>query len=138
MTVMVEPRRELRTQADLAVRISGRDASGKLFAQSAVASSISGGGALLSGMARKVRSGDLIWIEYQDRKARFRIVWVRDSQSKQKTQVAVTRRTARRKLQAQRRRAILSWAKVDELRLVANNCEARGRGGSTETSSSES
>jgi hypothetical protein len=89
MTAMVERRRELRTQADLAVRISGRDASGKLFAQSAVASSISGGGALLSGMAREVRSGDLIWIEYQDRKARFRIVWVRDSESEQKTQAAV-------------------------------------------------
>ena len=89
MTVMVERCRELRTQADLAVRISGRDASGKLFAQSAVASSISGGGALLSGMAREVRSGDLIWIEYQDRKARFRIVWVRDSESEQKTQAAV-------------------------------------------------
>src|SRR6266404_9245233 len=89
MTVMIERRRELRTQVDLAVRIFGRDTSGKLFAQSAVASSISGGGALLSGMARKVRSGDLIWIEYQDRKARFRIVWVRDSQSEQKTQAAV-------------------------------------------------
>src|SRR2546427_422656 len=46
-------RQELWTQVDLAVRISGRDASGKLFAQSAVASSISGGGALLSGMAPK-------------------------------------------------------------------------------------
>jgi hypothetical protein len=33
--------------------------------------------------------GDLIWIEYQDRKARFRIVWVRDSQSEQRTQAAV-------------------------------------------------
>jgi len=44
---MVERRRELRTHADLAVRISGRDASGKLFAQSAVASSISGGGRAL-------------------------------------------------------------------------------------------
>jgi hypothetical protein len=88
---MVERRQEPRTRADLAVRVSGRDVSGKLFAQVAVASSISGGGALLSGMARKVRSGDLIWIEYQDRKARFRIVWVRDSQSKQKTQVAVHR-----------------------------------------------
>ena len=89
MTVMVERRREFRTQADLAVRISGRDASGKSFAQSAVASSISGGGALVSGMARKVRSGDLIWIEYQDRKARFRVVWARDSESEHKTQAAV-------------------------------------------------
>ncbi len=43
----------------------------------------------VSGMARKVRAGDLIWIEYQDRKARFRIVWIRESESEQKTQAAV-------------------------------------------------
>jgi hypothetical protein len=36
-----------------------------------------------------MRAGDLIAIEYQDRKARFRIVWVRDSESQQKTQAAV-------------------------------------------------
>src|SRR5437879_4441057 len=86
---MVERRRELRTQVDLAVRISGRDASGKSFTENVVASSISGGGGLLSGLARKVRAGDLVWVEYQDRKGRFRIVWVRDSESEHKTQAAV-------------------------------------------------
>ena len=86
---MVERRQESRTQADIAVRISGRDISGDLFAQSAVASCISGGGALLSGMERKLRTGDLVWVEYEERKARFRIVWVRDSESGRKTQAAV-------------------------------------------------
>jgi hypothetical protein len=86
---MAENRREPRTQVDLAVRISGRDASGNMFAQNAVASSISGSGALLSGVAREVRAGDLIAIEYQDKKARYKIVWVRDSESEQKTQAAV-------------------------------------------------
>ena len=86
---MVERRHESRTQADIAVRISGRDTSGDLFAQSAVASSISGGGALLSGIERKVRTGDLVWVQYEERKARFRIVWVRDSESGRKTQAAV-------------------------------------------------
>ena len=86
---MVERRRELRTQADIAVRISGRDASGKLFAQSAVASSISGGGALLSGMARKVRSGDLIWDRIPGQKSSFQDCLGKDSQSEQKTQAAV-------------------------------------------------
>jgi hypothetical protein len=38
---------------DLAARISGRDSSANLFAQSAVASGISASGALLSGVARK-------------------------------------------------------------------------------------
>ena len=88
---MVERRQEFRKQADIAVRISGRDVSGEPFAQSAVASSISGGGALLSGMERQVRTGDLVWVEYEDRKARFRIVWVRDSESARKTQAAVQR-----------------------------------------------
>jgi hypothetical protein len=86
---MVEHRREPRLQVELAVKISGRDVCGKLFTESAVASSISGGGALLSAMARKLRAEDLIWIEYQDRKARFRIVWVRASESEQKIQAAV-------------------------------------------------
>jgi hypothetical protein len=86
---MVEHRREPRMQAELAVQVSGRDSSGTLFAESAVASGVSRVGALLSGMARKTRSRDLVWIEYQGRKARFRIVWVRDSESEQKTQAAV-------------------------------------------------
>src|SRR5882757_4593096 len=87
--IMAERRQERRTAADLAVQISGRDANGITFRQSATASSISNGGALLTGLSQELRSGDLLWVEYQQRKARFRIVWVRDSQSEQKTQAAV-------------------------------------------------
>ena len=87
--VMVERRKEFRKLADIAVRISGRDISGEPFAQRAIASSISSGGALLSGMERQIRTGDLVWVEYEERKARFRIVWVRDSESGRKTQAAV-------------------------------------------------
>jgi hypothetical protein len=90
-TVMLERRQESRKQLDIAVRISGRDVSGEPFAQSAVASSISGRGALLSGMERQVRTGDLVWVEYEERRARFRIVWVRDSESGRKTQAAIHR-----------------------------------------------
>ena len=71
---MIERRQESRARSDIAVRISGRDASGKPFAQSVVASSISSGGALLSGMEQQVRPGDLVLVEYQGRRARFRIV----------------------------------------------------------------
>jgi hypothetical protein len=88
---MAERRQERRTQAEIAVRIIGRDARGSSFAQSAVAGSISSGGALLSGLAREVRPGDLLWIEYQDKKVRFRVVWVRGSESEQRTQAAVHR-----------------------------------------------
>ena len=34
-------------------------------------------------------NGDLVWIESQERKAHFRIVWVRESESEHKTQAAV-------------------------------------------------
>jgi hypothetical protein len=88
---MAEHRQESRAQVDLTVQISGRDVNGMLFAHSVTASSISVSGALLSGLSRGIRSGDLLWVEYQQRKARFRIVWVRDSQSTRKTQAAVQR-----------------------------------------------
>jgi hypothetical protein len=65
----------------------GRDA----VTQSVTATSISASGALLSGLSPRIRSGDLLWVEYQQRKARFRIVWVRDSQSNLKIQAAVQR-----------------------------------------------
>ena len=90
-TVMIERRQESRARSNIAVRISGRDASGKPFAQSVVASSISSGGALLSGMEQQVRPGDLVLVEYGERRARFRIVWVRESESERKTQAAVQR-----------------------------------------------
>ena len=88
---MVEHRQEQRAQRDLAVQVSGRDSNGTAFTQSVTASNISRSGALLSGLSRGIRSGDLLWVEYEQRKARFRIVWVRDSQSGLKTQAAVQR-----------------------------------------------
>ena len=80
---------EQGTQAGLAVQVSGRDCNGTPFTQRVTASNVSRSGALLSGLSRGMRSGDLLWVEYEQRKARFRIVWVRDSQSGLKTQAAI-------------------------------------------------
>ncbi len=88
---MADRRDEPRAQADLTVQISGRDADGMPFTQSVTATNISTSGALLSGLSPRIRSGDLLWVEYEQRKARFRIVWVRDSKSGLKTQAAVQR-----------------------------------------------
>jgi hypothetical protein len=88
---MLERRQERRIQTEITVRVTGRDVLGNPFVQSVVASAISGSGALLSGMVREVRPGDLVWVAYRDRKARFRVVWVRDSRSEQMTQAAVHR-----------------------------------------------
>ena len=85
----MELRREPRRQLELCVSINGRNKIGELFAQNAIASSVSACGALISGIGPEMRSGDLIWVEYAKKRARFRIVWVRNSQSQQLIQAAV-------------------------------------------------
>jgi len=87
----MERRGEPRKKGDLVVSISGRDKAGVRFTQDAVASTLSASGALLSGITRQMRTGDLIWIEYSGRKARFKIIWVRNSDSYHLTQAAVHR-----------------------------------------------
>ena len=85
----MESRLEPRRRVELIVSLKGRDKAGQSFTQEALASSISICGALLSGIGREMRSGDLIWLDYAGRQARFKVVWVRDSESHQLTQAAV-------------------------------------------------
>ena len=89
----MEKRGELRKEERLIVTINGRDKTGHCFAEEVVASSISKSGALLSGISRGIRSGDVIWVEHRGKKSRFKVVWVRDSES----QHARTHRGARRR-----------------------------------------
>ena len=86
---MNQIRKEPRTQADLAVRVWGIDAQGALFVQDAVARNISVSGALLCGIEQHLRIRDLIGVGYGDRQARYRVVWLRDSGTDRKIQVAV-------------------------------------------------
>jgi hypothetical protein len=78
-----------RKGARLVVTIHGRDKSGHAFAQNAMASNLSKSGALLSGITKQVRSGDLIWVEHGGKSSRFKIVWVRDSESHKLIQAAI-------------------------------------------------
>jgi hypothetical protein len=82
-----EPRKNER----LVVTIDGRDKSGHPFQQDAVASRLSDSGALLSGITRQLRAGDLIWVEYGRKKSRFKVVWIRDSGSHDLIQAAIHR-----------------------------------------------
>jgi|SRR5678815_2670536 len=84
-----EQRREPRKHECLIVTISGRDKRGHSFTQNVVANSISGSGALLSGITSLLRAGDLIWVEHAGQRYRFKVVWVRDSESSQLIQAAV-------------------------------------------------
>src|SRR5437899_9764919 len=71
-------RRESRMDADLALLIWGVDTRGERFMQEARARDISLSGALLSGLEIELRSGDVIGILYAGKKARYRVVWVRE------------------------------------------------------------
>lgn len=85
----MEQRHELRQEERLVVTINGRDRAGQCFTEQVVATSVSRSGALLSGISRHLRSGDIIWVEHRGKKSRFKIVWVRDSESLQLIQAAV-------------------------------------------------
>jgi hypothetical protein len=87
----MEQRHEPRREDRLVITIDGRDKSGHPFRQKAVATNLSQSGALLSGITRQVRSGDLIWVEHGGKKSRFKVVWVRDSESQQLIQAAIHR-----------------------------------------------
>lgn len=85
----MEQRRETRQEERLIVTIDGRDKAGECFTEQVIATSISRSGALLSGITRQVRSGDILWIEHSGKKSRFKVVWIRDSESLQLIQAAV-------------------------------------------------
>jgi hypothetical protein len=87
----IDRRREPRTDVDLTLTVWGVDTRGDRFLQEARAREISLSGALLSGLDADLRSGDVIGILYGGNKARYRIVWVRESGNGLKVQAAVHR-----------------------------------------------
>lgn len=84
-------RREPRTDIDLGLTVWGVDTRGDRFLQGARARDISLSGALIIGLDTELRSGDVIGVLYAGKKARFRVVWVRESGTSHKVQAAVHR-----------------------------------------------
>jgi hypothetical protein len=76
------------------VQVWGTDARGEPFSQTASATNVSQCGALLVRMACAPRSGDLIGIAYDGRKARFRVIWSLESGGCQGIRVAVQKLAA--------------------------------------------
>lgn len=86
---MTERRNEPRFASELAVRIWGCDDRGVRFVQDAIARNLSGSGALLTGIQQNLRCGDLVGVQFENRQAHFRIIWVRDSGGTRRIQAAV-------------------------------------------------
>jgi PilZ domain len=75
----MDKRPETRVSADLPVRIWGMDAAGRPFFQNALAGNLSSEGAQLSQVSHSLKMGEIIGIQYGDKKARFNIMWVKNS-----------------------------------------------------------
>ncbi len=87
-------RRESRSDAELAVTVWGIDTRGDRFLQLARARNVSLSGALLQGLDADLRPGDVIGILHAGKKARYRVVWVRQSDNGLRVQAAIHRLSA--------------------------------------------
>jgi PilZ domain len=85
----MENRPESRLEADIPVRIWGMDADSRPFFQNAMAGNISSDGALLSGINHSLKTGEVIGIQYGERKARFRVIWAIDAGPVRKIEAGV-------------------------------------------------
>ena len=73
------------------VTVWGIDTRGERFLQHARAREISRNGALLFGLDLELRSGDVLGVLYAGKKARYRVIWVRESDGPLKMQAAIHR-----------------------------------------------
>jgi hypothetical protein len=85
----MENRPEARLETDIPVRIWGMDADSRPFFQNAMAGKISSDGALLSGINHSLKTGEVIGIQYGERKARFRVIWSIDAGPARKIEAGV-------------------------------------------------
>lgn len=69
--------RDNRVEAPIIVRVWGMDADGRPFFQNASADNLSADGALVTGIRHQLKTGEIIGIQYNERKSRFKIVWLK-------------------------------------------------------------
>jgi PilZ domain-containing protein len=66
---------ERPSAADLPVRVWGMAADGRPFAQNALLRNRTREGAVITGLSSEIAVGEIIGVQYEERKARFRVVW---------------------------------------------------------------
>jgi len=72
----MDRRRSPRVAALLPVRIWGLDAHSLPFTQLATVRNISASGAVIQGVKRQLRRGEILEMQHEAEKAQFRVVWV--------------------------------------------------------------
>ena len=71
----MDRRRKRRVTAHLPVRVWGLDAKSRPFTQLARVKNISITGALVQGMLRTVKPGEVVHVQFGEEQAQFRVVW---------------------------------------------------------------
>jgi hypothetical protein len=88
---MLERRQEDRVRIEPRVKVSGVDGQGERFSEHAIATNISRSGALFSQIGAELRCGDLIAVDYEARRAHYRIVWIVDAGTRDGARIAIHR-----------------------------------------------
>ncbi len=86
---MDDQQTEPRSRADLPMRAWGMTAAGRPFSQSAHALNISSEGALISGVENELKVGDVIGVQFEEKKARCTVISVTNTGPVKKNQVGI-------------------------------------------------
>ncbi len=78
-----------RATLDLRIRVWGMGANDRPFNQNATAQNVSATGACISGLEHELKVGDVVGVQFENRKARCKVVWVMDAGGVKKVQVGV-------------------------------------------------
>ena len=71
----MDRRRNPRVAAHLPVRIWGVDAHDLPFMQLASVKNLSSTGAVIQGMRRQIKPGEILEVQFDEEKAQFRVIW---------------------------------------------------------------
>jgi hypothetical protein len=78
-----------RASLDLHIRVWGMGANNQLFHQNATAQNVSVTGACIFGLDQGLKVGDVIGVQYETKKARFKVIWVMEAEGSKRVQVGV-------------------------------------------------
>jgi hypothetical protein len=85
----MDKRPEVRVKTQIHIRVWGLDSEGRPFFQNAHATNLSSEGALLTGIAHQLKAGEVIGVQFELKKARFKVIWVLDAGYARKTEAGV-------------------------------------------------
>lgn len=86
---MAAPGSAPRVTPELRVRVWGMGANQHVFFQNAIAENVTATGASLHGIENPLNVGDVIGVQYEGKKARCKVMWVKEAGGLKKTQVGV-------------------------------------------------